>query len=128
LQQILFYRELGVGLDEIKEILSSPDFNETNALKDHYEKLLERRQQLDILISNVQKTILTKEGKIEVPSTSELSDKVSKDLKNIGFKFLGSTIVYAHLQAGLINDLLVGCDQYFDLYVVLSSPTVKTLD
>jgi DNA-binding transcriptional MerR regulator len=48
LQQILFYRELSVGLDEIKEILSSPDFNETNALKDHYEKLLERRQQLDI--------------------------------------------------------------------------------
>lgn len=66
LQQILFYRELGVGLDEIKEILSSPDFNETNALKDHYEKLLERRQQLDILISNVQKTILTKEGKIDM--------------------------------------------------------------
>ena len=40
------------------------DFDETNALKEHYEKLLERRQQLDILISNVQKTILTKEGKM----------------------------------------------------------------
>lgn len=46
----------------------------------------------------------------EVPATSELSDKVSKDLKKRGFKFLGSTIVYAHLQAtGIINDHLVSC-------------------
>ncbi|HKM02247.1 MAG TPA: DNA-3-methyladenine glycosylase I [Sedimentibacter sp.] len=49
----------------------------------------------------------------EVPATSELSDKVSKDFKNRGFKFLGSTIVYAHLQAtGLFNDHLVGCFKY----------------
>lgn len=49
----------------------------------------------------------------EVPATSELSDKVSKDLKSRGFKFLGSTIVYAHLQAtGIINDHLVGCFRY----------------
>ena len=49
----------------------------------------------------------------EVPATSELSDKVSKDLKNRSFKFLGSTIVYAHLQAtGLINDHLVKCFKY----------------
>ena len=49
----------------------------------------------------------------EVPATSELSDKVSKDLKSRAFKFLGSTIVYAHLQAtGLINDHLVGCFKY----------------
>ena len=40
-----------------------------------------------------------------MPATSELSDKVSKDLKKRGFKFLGSTITYAHLQAtGIIND------------------------
>ena len=50
----------------------------------------------------------------EVPATSELSDKVSKDLKNRGFKFLGSTIIYAHLQAtGLINDHLVTCFRYY---------------
>ena len=49
----------------------------------------------------------------EVPATSELSDKVSKDLKSRGFKFLGSTIVYDHLQAtGLTNDHLVGCFKY----------------
>jgi DNA-3-methyladenine glycosylase I len=52
----------------------------------------------------------------EVPATSELSDKVSKDLINRGFKFLGSTIIYAHLQAtGLINDHLVSCFKYLPL-------------
>lgn len=46
----------------------------------------------------------------QVPATSELSDKVSKELKSRGFKFLGSTIIYAHLQAtGIINDHLIDC-------------------
>ncbi|MBZ9623575.1 DNA-3-methyladenine glycosylase I [Clostridium sp. FP2] len=48
-----------------------------------------------------------------VPATSELSDKVSKDLKKRGFKFLGSTITYAHLQAtGIINDHIKSCFRY----------------
>ena len=46
----------------------------------------------------------------EVPATSPQSDALSKDLKSRGFKFVGSTIVYAHMQAtGLVNDHLVGC-------------------
>jgi DNA-3-methyladenine glycosylase I len=46
----------------------------------------------------------------QVPASTALSDKISKDLKARGFKFVGSTIVYAHLQAtGLVNDHLVGC-------------------
>lgn len=46
----------------------------------------------------------------EVPATTPLSDRIAKDLKQRGFKFLGSTVVYAHLQAtGLVNDHLVGC-------------------
>lgn len=49
----------------------------------------------------------------QMPATSDLSDRVSQDLKKRGFKFLGSTIVYAHLQAtGLINDHLVDCFRY----------------
>ena len=49
----------------------------------------------------------------KVPATSELSDKVSKDLKKHGFKFLGSTITYAHLQAtGIINDHITNCFRY----------------
>lgn len=52
----------------------------------------------------------------EVPATSDLSDKVSKELKLRGFKFLGSTIVYAHLQAtGIINDHLVNCFRHSEV-------------
>ncbi|MCD7962707.1 MAG: DNA-3-methyladenine glycosylase I [Rikenellaceae bacterium] len=46
----------------------------------------------------------------EIPATSEISDAISKDMKKRGFKFFGSTICYAHLQAaGYINDHIVGC-------------------
>lgn len=47
----------------------------------------------------------------DVPARTELSDRISKDLKKRGFRFVGSTIIYAHLQAtGVVNDHLVGCD------------------
>ena len=46
----------------------------------------------------------------EVPATSDLSDSISKDLKKRGFKFVGSTVVYAHMQAtGMINDHIASC-------------------
>ncbi len=49
----------------------------------------------------------------EIPITSALSDTVAKDLKKRGFKFVGSTTIYAHLQAiGVINDHLVSCWKY----------------
>ena len=45
-----------------------------------------------------------------LPGSTPLSDRVSKDLKQRGFKFVGSTVIYAHLQAaGLVNDHLVDC-------------------
>ena len=46
----------------------------------------------------------------EIPATTPLSDTIAKDLKGRGFQFLGSTTIYAHLQAtGLVNDHLVDC-------------------
>jgi len=49
----------------------------------------------------------------EVPARTELSDTISKDLKKRGFKFVGSVIVYAFLQAaGIVNDHLVSCFRY----------------
>jgi DNA-3-methyladenine glycosylase I len=51
----------------------------------------------------------------DVPPTSRESDALSKDLKTRGFKFVGSTIIYAHMQAtGLVNDHLVSCFRYGD--------------
>ena len=49
----------------------------------------------------------------QIPATTKESDDLSKDLKKRGFKFVGSTVMYAHLQAcGLINDHLVDCWRY----------------
>jgi DNA-binding transcriptional MerR regulator len=66
LQQIMFYRELGVSLENIRDIINSPSFDGANALREHREKLLEKRSQLDILIANVDKTISLTEGRIEM--------------------------------------------------------------
>ncbi|KAF0824160.1 MerR family transcriptional regulator [Cytobacillus firmus] len=63
LQQILFYRELGISLDQIKEIITAHAFDAADALKEHREKLLEKRKQLDLLITNVEKTIASAEGR-----------------------------------------------------------------
>ncbi|KAF1857510.1 hypothetical protein Lal_00042830 [Lupinus albus] len=83
------------------------------------------RNRLKILatISNAQKFIETQKefgsGKPiinlpktlkDVPATTQISDKLAKDLKKRGFKFLGSTVVYAHMQAtGLVDDHVTEC-------------------
>jgi DNA-3-methyladenine glycosylase I len=49
----------------------------------------------------------------QIPATSKQSDVMSRDLKKRGFKFVGSTIIYAHMQAvGMVNDHLVKCFRY----------------
>lgn len=62
LQQILFYRELGVGLEEIGKILDSPKFSAAEALRRHRELLLQQRARLDLLIRNVEKTLACEKG------------------------------------------------------------------
>jgi len=64
LQQILFYRELGVSLESIRDIVTAPAFNGAQALREHLKKLLEKREQIDLLIDNVKKTIAMTEGRI----------------------------------------------------------------
>ena len=66
LQQILFYRELGVSLDSIKTIVTAPSFDGAAALREHREKLLEKKEQLELLIANVEKTISLTEGRIQM--------------------------------------------------------------
>lgn len=66
LQQILFYRELGVKLEKIKEIISEPSFDTLYALEEHRNKLLEKRKQIDTLINNINKTIASSKGEIRL--------------------------------------------------------------
>lgn len=66
LQQILFFRELDVNLLSIKNIVTSPFYDEAAALRKHHIKLLEKREQLDLLIANVEKTIAVTERNEEM--------------------------------------------------------------
>ena len=52
----------------------------------------------------------------EIPAKTPLSDRLSRDLRDRGFKFIGSTIIYSHLQAtGIVNDHIVTCFRYEEL-------------
>jgi len=76
LQQILFYRELGVPLEEISQILNAPDYNKQTALESHLSSLLQKKNQIEILIDNVTKTLGALKGE------ATMSDKE----KFMGFK------------------------------------------
>lgn len=100
LQQILFYRELGISLDSIKNIITAPSFDGANALKEHREKLLEKREQLDLLIANVDKTIAVTEGRIKMSNKEKfegfkqkmIDDNEKKYGKEIRGKYGNNTI------------------------------------
>jgi len=52
----------------------------------------------------------------ELPASTALSDEISKDLKKRGFKFVGSTVIYAHMQAtGMVNDHIVSCFRHKEI-------------
>lgn len=56
------------------------------------------------------------DGTLSLPATSPESDAFSKDLKRRGFRFVGSTIIYAYMQAiGMVNDHLIDCFRYRQL-------------
>lgn len=76
LQQILFYKELGVSLELINEIINNPDFNKVEALKQHKLKLLQKKNQIDLLLENVDNTLRECEG----------GEKMSDKEKFKGFK------------------------------------------
>jgi DNA-3-methyladenine glycosylase I len=67
-------------------------------------------------------------GMKQVPARTPLSDAISKDLKKRGFRFVGSTILYAFMQAvGMVNDHLVKCFRHAPLSVVPKSRSSATL-
>lgn len=66
LQQIMFYRELGLALDEIRRILESTQFDALLALREHQQQLLAKRAQIDQLLANVEKSITQAEGGVKM--------------------------------------------------------------
>lgn len=67
------------------------------------------------------------ENSAQVPAQTAISDAMSKDLKRRGFNFVGSTIIYAFMQAcGLTNDHLVSCFRYDEVVILYEKKTLKS--
>ena len=66
LQQIMFYKSMGMSLEEINDILSRPDFNIEQALLKHREELIAKRKEIDQLILTVDKTLLYEKGEAKM--------------------------------------------------------------
>jgi len=80
LQQILFYRELGVSLDDIKKIVWSKEYNREAALKDHLQQLMEKRENINRLIANVEKTIKELKGEIIMNDQEKFEGFIKKQI------------------------------------------------
>lgn len=91
LQQILFYRALEVDLATIKSIITSPGYDRIRALGEHREKLLEKREQLDRLLANLDKTIASAEGRMTM-SNQEKFEGFKKKLVEDNEKKYGAEI------------------------------------
>ncbi|MFD1037803.1 MerR family transcriptional regulator [Virgibacillus byunsanensis] len=66
LQQVLFFKELGLPLKKIKEIINSPSFDKKEALELHRKMLLEKRSRMDKMIATIDKTIQHSKGEINI--------------------------------------------------------------
>ena len=113
------------GEDKIKSIMEYPDMIKSerkikaiisNAIA--FIKIREEYGSFDSFLwgySN-NKTLIYKSHQTQWVASNELSDKIAKELKKRGFKFLGSITVYSHLQAcGIINDHEEGCFMYREI-------------
>jgi len=130
LQQILFYRELGLDLDRIKAILSSPSFDGPAALREHREQLLEKRRHLDLLIANVEKTIAAREGGIEM-TNEEKFEGFKKQLIEDNEKRYGAEVraKYGDDAVDRSNARLAGMTEaQFDEATRLAEELTGTLD
>ena len=88
LQQILFYRELELPLDEIKEITQSDSFDIETALNEHLEKLKQKRNRLDRLIQTVEKSIQETKGEITMTDQEKFEafkkEKITENEEKFG--------------------------------------------
>lgn len=82
LQQILFYRELGVPLDEIKHIIWSKDYDGITSLQSHLSALKEKKDQIELLIGNVEKTIAASKGEITMTDKEKFEGFKQKMVKD----------------------------------------------
>ncbi|MDR2166882.1 MAG: MerR family transcriptional regulator [Clostridiales bacterium] len=112
LQQILFYKELGFALDEIKELLQNPDFSEERAFSEHLAALQNQRERLNRLILNVEKSLAAMKGEIFM-SNQEKFEGFKRELIDENERKYGAEIreKYGDEAAEASNAHLMGMSQ-----------------
>lgn len=113
------------GEDKIKSIMEYPDMikseRKIKAIINNAKAFIKIREEYGSFDSFLwsysnNKTLIYKSHQTQWAASNELSDKIAKELKKRGFKFLGSITVYSHLQAcGIINDHEEGCFMYREI-------------
>lgn len=87
LQQILFFREMGMELGQIKRILESPDFRKEATLLAHLESLRAKQQQLNLLIQNVDRTLAELKGQIKMTNKQKFEGFKTRTIAENEAKF-----------------------------------------
>lgn len=129
LQQVMFYRKMGMKLEIIKEILTAPSFHLESALLEHYENLLVQRQQLDLLIANVEKTIEYQRGRIHMNDKEKFEGFKKKKLEENEKKY-GQEIreKYGTDSVEQSNRKFMGMTkEQYDAYEKLGGEVIETL-
>lgn len=129
LQQILFYRELGVELGQIKALLDLPTFDAAEALRTHRTKLLTQRERLEKLIANVDKSIEAAEGRTKMKD-AEKFEGFKKNMIEENERKYGDEIreKYGKEAVEKSNQKLMGLSQeQYDESVRISAQMMETL-
>lgn len=87
LQQILFYREMGVSLEDISKMMTAPTFKRLEALETHLAALLKKRGQINAMIENVQKTIASEKGETTMTDEEKFEGLKEKMIQENEEKF-----------------------------------------
>lgn len=80
LQQIMFYKSMDMNLEDIQKVISQPDFDIPKALAEHHQHLIFRRNQLDQLISTVEKTIAYNKGEVKMSNNEKFEGFKKEEL------------------------------------------------
>lgn len=129
LQQILFYKSMGFKLENIKNIINSPSFDIMSALYSHKEELIKKRQEIDLLIENVEKTIKYKKGEVDM-SDKEKFEGLKKDLVKKNEESYGKEIreKYGDKQVNQFNMKMLGLsEEEFKIFQQLEKDIIEKL-
>lgn len=87
LQQIMFYKRLGFSLDEIKQALNNENFSNEKALKNHYVQLQQKRDEIDLLLNMIEKTIKYYKGEQEMTDNEKFEAFKKQQLEENNVKY-----------------------------------------